>query len=98
VDPTEASAKTVLHTETALFSSIKVNSEKIPVNVLRQKYEVMGLSAQQIADEFSSSKSAILGALKRAGIEVRSKTNTHGRPSNPPLGKCIKNGKLSDCP
>ncbi len=98
VDLPESSAEIVLHPEMSLISSIKVVLPKLDVNVLREKYEVLGLSAQQIADEFASSRTTVLSALKRAGINVRSKSDPHGRPSNPPYGKHLVNGKLVDCP
>lgn len=93
-----SSAESVLHPEMSLISSIKVVLPTFDANVLREKYEVLGLSAQQIADEFASSRTTVLSALKRVGIKVRSKNDFHGRLSTPPYGKHLVNGKLVDCP
>lgn len=98
VDLPVSSAEIVLQPEASMISSIKVVLPKFDVNVLREKYEVLGLSAQQIADEFTSSRTTVLSALKRVGIKVRSKSDPHGRLSNPPYGKHLVNGKLFDYP
>jgi hypothetical protein len=97
VDPVSASAGIGLHPETALISTIKTLPDNLNPHVLHEKYVVEGLSVKQIAHQFASSKSGVLAALKRAEIPIRASHQTHGRPANPPYGKRITKGKLTDC-
>ncbi len=94
VDGLEADAKNVLQPKTVLISRIKTRPDHLNPRVLHEKYIIQKLSLRQISKEISSSKAAVLEALKRFQIPTRARGNFSDHPSSPPYGKRYHNNKL----
>lgn len=60
---------------------------------LHQKYVIEKRSIAQIAEEIFSSKDAVRGGLRRAGIPIREPRNHHGNPSQPRFGQKVRKGQ-----
>ena len=62
---------------------------------LRQKYVVDGLSARQIAELITSSKSTVISRLKQFRIPLRSQEQSHSlNPGQVAFGQRLLNGKV----
>lgn len=76
-----------------------VNKEFIYIPVfknkafLTQKYVTEGLSIQQISEQIGSSKEAVRSALIGFESPVREACQHHGRPSQPPYGQRVIQGR-----
>jgi hypothetical protein len=62
---------------------------------LHQKYVVEGLSTSQIAEQISSSKTAVASALKRLGVALRYPHLPHGHPAQPKFGRRLRRGRVA---
>lgn len=61
---------------------------------LHQKYVQEGLSLRQIANIVVSSKEGVRAEILRQGIQIREKSQHHGRPAQPKFGLRLTRNKL----
>jgi hypothetical protein len=81
-----------------MVSAIKTLSDHLNPAVLHEKYVTQRLSLKQVAELIGVSKGAVLESLRRFGIPVRPRYQSHGRPSNPPYGYHLVGGRLVEHP
>ena len=87
VDQIGAGTGNVLQPKTAIISIVKTLPITFNRDVLHEKYIVQGRNLRQIAAEFSSSKTAVRGALVRFGIPLRGVGSGPTSPQALPFGK-----------